>query len=353
MLTHLEARGFRNLEPLSQPFSVGSHLILGGNGAGKTSFLEAIYLLATTHSFRTSRIADCCQHGGGGFHLSGEVDTDRRVRLEYDWRPEQRVRKVNGKRAGLVEHLTALPIVCWTANDADILVGSPSARRRFLDRGVLGIRPAGIAVLSRYRQALREKRQLLLRGSGELETWNQVLSASAAELIRLRSIYVGRLRSALDSILEGCGLGLGRIDLHYRCSPTSGLEGASAVETEMMEVSKRERALQQPLLGPHRDDLSIRWDGHELRRVASAGERKALGLVLLAAHGRVLSDGGREPIYLLDDADTELDRDRLGALWSVLRRARQLFCTSNRPQAWEKIEIDHPWRCVSGRLRPG
>ncbi len=92
MLVHLEARRFRNLEHLSQSFVGGSHLVLGANGAGKTSLLEAVYLLATTRSFRTSRIADCGRHGTPHYHLGGEVESDRRVRLDFDWRDGQRDR---------------------------------------------------------------------------------------------------------------------------------------------------------------------------------------------------------------------------------------------------------------------
>ena len=120
---------------------------------------------------------------------------------------------------------------------------------------------------------------------------------------------------------------------------------------ELMAASERERSLQQPLLGPHRDDLAIRWEGYEFRRVASAGERKALGLALVAAHGEVVSGGGREPVYLLDDADTELDQDRLSALWGAFETARQIFVTSNRPQVWDGIGFERRWRCSGGRLR--
>ncbi len=324
--------------------------MVGGNGAGKTSLLEAIYLLATTRSFRTPRIGDCCRHGATHYHLGGEIDTDRRARLDLDWRGGQRHRLVNGRRTSLADHLSVLPIVCWTAADAEVLVGPPVARRRFLDRGALGLKPLAIEALSRYRRALHEKRNLLQRGGCELETWNQVLAAAASDLVRLRAAYVERLRRALRSILEECRLDLGTIDLRYRCSLRSGLEGASAIAEELTAASERERALRQALLGPHRDDLSIRWDGHELRRVASAGERKALGLALLGAHGRVLAEGGRDPVYLLDDADTELDRDRLTALWRVFGAARQLFATSNRLNVWEEAQIEHRWHCEDGRL---
>ena len=353
MLVRLEVRRFRNLASQTQSFAPGTHLVLGANGAGKTSFLEAIYLLATTRSFRTSRIADCCRHGASDYHLVGEVDTDRRTRLGLDWRAGQRLRTVNGRQTGLAEHLAMLPVVCWTSADSEVLVGPPLARRRFLDRGILGLRPLAIEALSRYRQALHEKRKLLQRGGQELEAWNQVLAAAASNLVVLRSAYVERLRETLDGILEECQLGLGAIEIRYRGSLHRGREGPEAIFEELMAVSERERLLQQPILGPHRDDLVIQWDGHDLRRVASAGERKALGLAVLAAHGRVLAEAGRDPVCLFDDVDTELDQDRLTVLWSAFTTARQLFATSNRPHVWEGAQIEHRWRCEDGQLLDG
>ncbi len=350
MLVQLEAEGFRNLESLLRGFEPGAHLFLGDNGAGKTSLLEAVYLLATTRSFRTPRIADCGRHGGDRFRLGGEVESDRRTRLDLGWEAGSRRRTVNGQQTSLAEHLAVLPIACWTSADAEILVGPPAERRQLLDRGVVSRRPVAIAAISRYRRALGQKRQLLLRGGGELAPWNRVLAESAAELIARRAAYAERLAAALAAVLEECRLGFPPIELRYRASPRSGQGGADAVEEALAAVAGRERRLQQPLVGPHRDDLVIRWDGHEIRRVASAGERKALGLALLAAQGRILEAAERSPIYLLDDADTELDRRRLESLWRVFGGCGQLFLTSNRPAVWEAVEIAHRWRLRDGRV---
>ncbi|NJL26359.1 MAG: hypothetical protein HC897_00080 [Thermoanaerobaculia bacterium] len=73
-------------------------------------------------------------------------------------------------------------------------------------------------------------------------------------------------------------------------------------------------------------------------------------MALLAAHARVLGEAGRSPIFLLDDADTELDRRRLETLWRAFQPASQVFATSNRPQVWESIAIDHTWQCERGQL---
>jgi len=352
LLIQLAARDFRNLEPLDLAFGEGIHLVLGPNGAGKTSLLEAIYALATTRSFRTARIADCRRHGAPGFRLRGEVDAASRTTLDFVWLDGGRDRLVNGKSSTLAAHLEVLPVVAWSAGDLDVLVGSPAERRRFLDRGVVGQRPAAIAVLGRYRRVLEEKRRLIERGGADAEwqTWNHMLAAAAAELIGRRAAYARELASALDEVLGACALGFPPIELRYQPSPRRGPEGAESIYDELAAAAAAERRQQRLLLGPHRDELRILWGGRELRQVASAGERKALGLALVTAHGEVLRRAGRAPSYLLDDVDTELDRSRLEALWGVLGAARQLFATSNRPRVWESIATSRRWQCEAGRI---
>ncbi len=370
MLSHLTARGFRNLEPLDLRPAAGSHLLLGGNGAGKTSVLEAIYALATTRSFRAAQIADCVAHGESGMALEGEVESDRRTRLAVGVHEGVRQRGVNGKPTSLAEHLAVLPVAAWAAVEAGVLVGAPAARRRFMDRGVVAARPAALDVLGRYREALRQKRELLLRDAAGIEIWNEMQAATAAEVIRLRAAYVDTLRAVLETVLRevdeagaaGAGgqpshaaLRLAPIELRYRPSPPEGLEGAGAIAAALDRAMARERRRQQPLLGPQRDELEILWGGHEIRRVASAGERKALSLLLLAAHSRVVEGAGRVPVVLLDDADAELAPGAVAAVWPVFaRRAAapggQLFATSNRPQVWLTLEVDTLWQVERGRL---
>lgn len=363
MLAQLTANGFRNLAPLSLRPAAGSHLFLGGNGAGKTSFLEAIYVLATTKSFRTPQIADCIRHGADLFHLEGEVTNGARARLEVAYGKEFRLRTVNGRNAPLSEHLAALPVVSWAAADVELLSGSPRLRRRFLDRGVVGLRPAALEILGRYRETLRQKRGLLASGGPGLEAWNELLSGVAAELIARRKAYVDALAEKLTEVLAQSGLPFPPVELAYRPSPASGLEGPAAIAHSLERIADRERQRQLPLVGPHRDDLQIRWGEHEVGRVASAGERKALSLLLLAAHGRVLDAAGERPVYLLDDIDAELAPPTLSAIWGVFTGehgsnasagatpgAAQLFASSNRPQVWLTLPVTTMWQVEAGRI---
>jgi DNA replication and repair protein RecF len=353
VLAQLTANGFRNLAPLSLHPEAGSHLFLGGNGAGKTSFLEAVYVLATTKSFRTSQIGDCIRHGADLFHLEGEVTNGARSRLEVAYGREFRLRTLNGRNAPLAEHLAALPVVSWAAADVELLSGAPRLRRRFLDRGVVGLRPATLEMLGRYREALRQKRGLLSSGGPGLEAWNELLAGVAAELIARRKAYVEALAGRMAEVLLESGLPFPPVELVYRPSPASGLEGAAAISHSLERIADRERQRQLPLLGPHRDDLQIRWGEHEVGRVASAGERKALSLLLLAAHGRVLDTAGASPVYLLDDVDAELAPGTLAAVWGIFtgeKGARQLFASSNRPQVWLTLPITTLWQVEAGKI---
>ncbi len=375
-LARLRARDFRNLEPLDWQPADGCQLILGDNGAGKTSLLEAVYVLATGRSLRTGQLADCPRHGSAGFLLRGEVEGERRAMLSMTWghaaskshfstppatgdvsvlKPGLQ-RWVNGKTVPLIEYLSVLPVVAWTREDAELLTGVPGLRRRLLDRGVVGLQPSAIAVLSRFRRALQQKREALQRGASELDSWNQVLATAGAELVRLRGHFVERLASSLEGVFADTTLQLPTVRLQYRPSPREGSGDAGELLERLRRIEARERQRRVPLLGPQRDDLAVLWGGgevapQELKRTASAGERKAVGLAVLAAHGRVLSQAGRPPLVLLDDADTELSAATLRALWPAFERVPQLLASSNRPEVWEGVAVQARWRLQGGRLQ--
>lgn len=372
MLVSISVRGFRNLEPLEWTPGAGSHLLYGGNGAGKTSVLEAIYVLSTTRSFRTARLEDCARWGGARFELAGRVEGDTRVDLEVGWRRSgaqngkgaaaagEKHRRVNGKAASLGEHLGALPVVVWTAADAELTTGPPKPRRRFLDRGVVSLQPGSVDLMGRYRRALSQKRELLARGRRprpqDLAPWNQLLAGLGAEIAARRAAYAERLAAALAAVEAEAGLPFPPLSLAYRPSPRAALAGAESLASALEEAAGHEIERRRPLIGPQRDDLVLGWGEHSLRGIVSAGERKTSGLLLAAAHGRVMHTAGRSPLYLLDDADAELAPSTLAAVWTVFagaeQGAEQLFASSNRPQVWEGLEVAATHRVESGRIEP-
>lgn len=356
MLVRLEASNFRNLADFDLSLGPGSYLFLGPNGAGKSSVLEAVYFLATTRSFRARQVADCVSHGADGLRVEGEVENESRSTLMTGLLGEKKIRSVNHKATSLAEHLSVLPVISWATGDAEILTGMPVLRRRLLDRGVLGLRPTSLAVLERSRRAMMQKREILQRTGGtandELFSWNAVLAGTIRELAELRNQFFLKLRFQLDSVLTELNLPIPKIDITYRPSPASALEGEEKILTSLVRIADREIRRGVPLVGPQRDELEFRWGGRDLRAVASAGERKVLGLAILAAQGRVLSAAGREPLVLLDDADAELATPTLGAVWRTFAAASQVFVTSSRPQAWLTLPVDHVRQVKKGEISP-
>ena len=140
-LIRLEAIDFRNLNGAIQ-FSAGLNIIHGANAQGKTSWLEAVYLLATTKSFRTSVAREAIGHQAREAVLRGTVQRGNLTKdLQLLLQPASRQTFVNGKREATTRYLGNLAAIAFTADEMEVVRGAPDARRRFLDRGVFSIHP--------------------------------------------------------------------------------------------------------------------------------------------------------------------------------------------------------------------
>lgn len=264
--------------------------------------------------------------------------------------PGGRYRTLNGSVTSLVDHLRVLPVVAWTGEDREILSGPPEKRRRFLDQGIVGIRPTALETLARFRRTLNQKRQLLLGDDRGLHSWNELMASAAAELMTLRRQYVRSLSEVLNQILRSTDLELPDLRLEYRPSIRVEDDEEQGILNELERISGEERRERRLLLGPQRDEVVIAWGDHSVRKVGSAGERKVLGLLLTAARGRLLAAANRAPIHLLDDADSELDEGRLKSVWQAFEGAQQVFISSSRPDIWSMVPEAVRWQLAAGRI---
>lgn len=264
-----------------------------------------------------------------------------------------RHRRLNDRTAPLVDHLRVLPVVAWTDADRDLLTGPPALRRRFIDQGIVAEKPSTLEILARYRQALTGKRILLVERRKAIGPWNEVLAGAASEIMNLRRDYIERVSTEFAAAVTLSGLSLPPVELRYRPSIEREDISEEVVLATFENFERRERDKGRPLVGPHLDDVEVLFDGRGIRRVGSAGERKVLGLLLAAARGQLLRAANREPIYLLDDADTELDTGRLEAVFGVFVAAKQLLISSNRAEVWGMADGAIRWRFEEGDLGLG
>ena len=335
-LVRLRLRDFRCFDRLDWHPPAPRLLVVGGNGAGKTTLLEALYLAATTKSFRTARLGQCVRRSAAGFAVHAEVGAHPTRELAVTWSDAARERALDGRPAALAEHLAVLPVLAWTQADGDLVAGAPVARRRFLDRGLVHLRPSLLADLARYRQALAEKRALLARGArGGLEAWNRLLARHGAALAAARATLAAEVDGELATLAREHGGGLPPVAIRYRPAQEAALAGEEALGRALEAAREEELARRSPLVGPHRDDVELAWNGATARGAVSAGEAKALGLLLLAALARRLAAAGREPALLVDDADAELDALRVERLSALLGGFSQVLLTSSREEVWK------------------
>ena len=348
MLRSLSFRDFRNLEDGTWSPEAGANLIFGLNGAGKSSLLEAIYLSVAARSFRTSRLTDCRRHGSEAFHLAAEIEAEARVRLEVGFSGDGKSRSLNGGSSSIAEHLEVLPVVTWTTRDTDLFHGPPTLRRQMIDRGLVEERVTALGALTDYRRALEAKRAALDSQAQTLTEWNSVLASRGAALSALRGHWIDRLGEAVERVLAESPLGIDEVRLRYMPSPRQALEGEESFFERLEAMAPQELRRGSALVGPHRDDLGISWRGRPVAQLASAGERKLLGLVLLVAQARMIGERHGGPLYLIDDLDAELDRGRVEQIWKVLCQAPQMIATSSRKEVVSDLPATAKWRLENG-----
>lgn len=342
-LLRVEALEFRNLSgPID--FANGLNVLYGDNAQGKSNWLEAVYLLSTTRSFRTVHPREMIRHGSAEAILRGVVSRGtltRELQLLIGETTKQAF--ISGKREPVTRYLGSLDAIAFTADEMEVVRGAPEARRRFLDRGIIAIQPSFLATITEYGKVLKQKNKLL-RDFQEMsepdsvipliEVWNDQLATLGTEIHESRVAYVEKLRKGLLPQLFKCE----KVEISYR----SSLEGKG--NTDLYESLLRERlglrlrnelAAGYALVGPHRDDVDIRCDGYDVARFGSAGQQRSALLILDLAQMLVYYDVYDEyPVFLIDDIDAELDRTRIEILLDYLGdKSQTIVSTSKRTLA--------------------
>jgi DNA replication and repair protein RecF len=344
LLTQIEACGFRNLEGMAS-FGPGLNIFYGDNAQGKTNWLEAIYVLGTTKSFRTSQVRDCISFDAEQCILRGEALRGSVAKqLQLALMESGKELFVNGKREAVIRYLGNLDVFAFSLEEMEVIRGEPARRRRFIDKGVVTLQPAYLGTLSQYNQVIRQKNRLLAEASkssspqsfyDQIEAWNDQLVELGAIIHNARADYVVRLNRVLDENDQGRAIfGAERVSVRYR----SHLEGkgdlgdfAGLYRARLQSRIVAEIAAGHALIGPHRDDLEILTDDREVARYGSAGQQRSALLLLDLAHIYIYNSVYEEsPVLLIDDIDAELDRGRIEALLLELDGRAQTFISTSR-----------------------
>jgi DNA replication and repair protein RecF len=351
ILTGITSENFRNLASEYVDFHPSVNIVVGRNGQGKTNLLEAIYFLAMTKSFRTSRVASMFRFDSPTVRVAGALERDGIARMlsagfersaphPADDHPlpagrgeglgvRGRVLMINGEKVPLTTYVSAMSVFAYSQSRLEIIRGTPEERRRFLDRGIASINPGYLEQLMHYTRVLKQRNALLHSDatSSSLEAWNDEFIAAAAVVHRAREAYVREIAAELPMIT-----------MIYR-----GSGDEPELRENLAKLRRDEIRARMSLAGPQRDTLEFLVGdpgrGRPAQDVLSGGEQKMIVLQLKFAKVALFRRRFDEPpLFLLDDIDAELDLDVLQKLLGRLPARTQVFATSAKEAFLQALE---------------
>lgn len=357
----LTASGVRNLEPLLLEPRARFNVFVGNNGQGKTNLLEAIYAVSTLRSFRTPRLTDIIGLGAAQANLGARVRKQELSRL-FAVELAAGVRRVaiDGRPIRpIARYFGGFNVVVFTPEDLALPRGSPSERRRFLDRAVFNRSSEHLVAIQDYDKALKQRNAVLKRATQGmprtqleelLSIYDHQLAALGKAVSRARADYVAALRPGMAHAFATITRTQRAIDVKYS-SKTADME-VSAIEAHLRETRGRDIATETTHSGPHRDDLAFELDARVAGGFASQGQLRAIMLAWKTAELALLAARhGDLPILLLDDVSSELDPERNEYLFEHLAdQAGQCFITTTSAHHVLLTRDRADYRIENGRI---
>ncbi|ABA56560.1 DNA replication and repair protein RecF [Nitrosococcus oceani ATCC 19707] len=332
-ITHLDIRNFRNLKHIELHPSKGVNILSGANSSGKTSFLEAIYLLGLGRSFRTVQLISAIQAGMeslrvvakvkqvGGSHTAGVEfgPAGFRARINKD---------TVKKRSQLA---TQLPLLYMSSYSHVVLDGGPRYRRQWLDWSLFHLEPGFHDLWWCYQRTLKQRNHVLRvhkpSWQQEINAWNKKLSTYGEQITSLREAILFKLQDSVSQLFTALA--------HQPISPVTmefkqGWARTVRLEEILNESLNYDRAAGYTRYGPHRAEVAFYVDGKDVREILSRGQQKVFCYSLALSQANLLYRTKEQNcIFLIDDFTSELDADHRKRLLTLLNKlGMQVFATT-------------------------
>jgi DNA replication and repair protein RecF len=354
LLTRLEVHHFRCLTLAELDFAPRCNLISGPNASGKTSLLEAIFVLGRGRSFRTPRTELLIQRGAHEFLLTGRIEasttaSSRPVGIRYG-RAGFEARAGGVAVRSLAELATVFPVQAIDPEVHRLIEEGPQERRRYLDWGVFHVKPTFVEQWRRYQRVLKQ-RNAALRAQADaavVRAWDTELIETGEALAQSRQEYLEHLQPAVHA------MGLRLLGRPVELRLANGWAQDQSLREALDHSWGRDREQGTTHAGPHRADLAIRVGGELAKHRVSRGQQKLTAAAMLL--GQLACDhdlGSPTAALLVDDPAAELDSEHLSALLEVVcELPGQLFVTALDPSltAFERLPEPRRFHVEHGQI---
>ncbi|WP_333679703.1 DNA replication/repair protein RecF [Dyella sp.] len=321
-LERLHLQRMRCIGDLSLDLAPGFNVLVGANGAGKTSVLEAAFLLSHGRSFRAGAREALVQRGSSGLSIFSSVRRDDGVvhRLGLGREGVRWEARLDGQDVSLGELIRECAVVCFEPGSHALIAGGAEERRRFLDWGVFHVEHEFLGIWRRYQRALKQRNSLLRRSGvldeGLMAPWEQELGRTALLIDQWRKAYLDAFVPFLKKQATVLLPELGTIELRHRRGWPEGEDLAEVLAAQRQKDQGRGHTSS----GAHRADWSVSFERAPQREHLSRGQEKLTALVCVLAQAWLdAQHRGEWPIVCLDDLASELDQAHQAAVVDSLR----------------------------------
>ncbi len=344
IISQLELANFRSYAAAKFELHPEVTLVVGPNATGKTNLLEALYVLASTKSFR-ARDRDVVHHGADFYRLVAGGEMEMALAASFSGGVTKKVTH-DGLKRTLAAHIGRLQVTLFEPTELGMLQGPPEGRRRYLDFVLCQTDRLYLVALMQYRRVLKQRNALLdakkwsLPPRDQLFAWNVKLAELAVDICKKRQRYLEIVNSKLPELYREIAGEAVAVALEYQPSISGDYEADFL--TVLERQLDRDFAAGFTTIGPHREDFGAKFKTGEVVNVASRGEVRTVVLALkLAELAYAQAQTGVRPLLLLDDVFSELDKQRRAYLLDRLGGYQTVITTTDADAVTREFRTDH------------
>lgn len=345
IIEQLSLLNYKNIEQAQLTLSPNVNCLIGANGQGKTNVLDAIYFLSFGKSATALTDGACVRHDAEFMMLQGKYRSalmeEEEISCGIKRGQRKRMRRNDKEYKRLSEHLGVIPLVMLSPADEQLVSGGSEERRRFMDIVLSQVSPNYLAALICYNKSLQQRNAMLKQEEEPdaqlFEVLEEMMSMDAAVIYQERQAFVRDFVPIFQTMYARfCNAASEEVDILYDTHASRG---------DLLPILVRDRAKERivgyTLHGPHKDNLELLMNGHNVRREASQGQTKTFFIAMKLAQFIYLKSMGehRTPILLLDDIFDKLDAGRVACIVDYVSGDdfEQIFITDTNREHLDSI----------------